>query len=40
MPLGVSVVVSSLWGRTGQLQAAEEGTGDGVDLQPFHVWLY
>lgn len=30
---------SSMWGQTGQLQAASDRTRDGADLQLFCLWL-
>lgn len=34
-----SEAVSSMWGQTGQLQAASDRTRGGVDLQLFCLWL-
>lgn len=39
LELALSEAVSSLWGQTGQLQAASDRTRNGADLQLFCLWL-
>lgn len=39
LALGVSEAASSMWGQTGQLQAASDRIRDGTDLQLFCLWL-